>query len=330
MTDQKRHSLAISEALAGQRLDKALPTLLAEMGESLSRARVQALIKEGQLFYNSAVVADGKIEAKLGQVYELVVPASVPLEHIAPQDIPLDIIYEDDDVIVLNKPAGLVVHPAAGNHDGTLVNALLFHRGSSLSGIGGVQRPGIVHRLDKETSGLMVVAKNDRAHHALTHQFADRSLSRTYYAVVWGIPMPRAGQIDAPIDRSPYDRQKMAVVDTGRAAVTLYTVEKLLAGGALALVKCNLLTGRTHQIRVHMAHIGHSLVGDPLYGGNQRRKIRISDEAKTAIKDFTRQALHASALKFIHPTTGQEVQFSIPMAEDMASLISVLERSVIV
>jgi len=298
--------LTITEEVAGQRLDKALTAL----AEGLSRARLQALLAEGRILLAEKAVDDGARKVKLGEVYTIDVPPPAPTEVLA-EDIPLEVVFEDEHMIVLNKPAGVVVHPAAGHASGTLVNALLHHSRGSLSGIGGVERPGIVHRLDKDTSGLMVVAKNDAAHQALSAQFADRSLSRTYLAVVWGMPIPPTGRIEAPIGRDPKNRQRMAVNERGKAAATRYEVLTALKGAVL--VRCNLETGRTHQVRVHMAHLGHPLVGDPVYGG--RRKAPFG---------FARQALHAAGLKLIHPESGEKMEFSAALPSDMLELIEAL------
>ncbi|MCW8916550.1 MAG: RluA family pseudouridine synthase [Magnetovibrio sp.] len=282
------------------RLDK----LLTEETDGLSRARIKSLMEEGYVFageFGGENVSDGAKKACLGDVFVICVPPAVPAEP-EPQDIPLDIIYEDDDVIVIDKPPGLVVHPAAGNADGTLVNALLHHCKGSLSGIGGVARPGIVHRLDKGTGGLMVAAKNDAAHDGLSKQFADHSLDRAYYALVWGVPKPLEGEIEGNIGRSPQNRKKMAVVDRGgKYALTRYKVLKVL-GTVASLVECRLATGRTHQIRVHMTSIGHPLIGDPVYGGGGKsRRGQLSDDAKALIDSLDHQALYAFELGFNHP-----------------------------
>jgi len=303
----------IPPALAGQRLDKALAVLAAADTSPdapvLSRARLQALLAEERLTLNGKMIADASRKVKEGEVYELAVP---PPEAAKPeaQKIALNIVYEDDDVLVIDKAPGLVVHPAPGNRDQTLVNALLAHCGDTLSGIGGVARPGIVHRLDKDTSGLMVVAKNDLAHQALSAQFADRSLSRTYQALVHGAPVLRMGIIDAPIGRHTRDRKKMAVAAKGKAARTRYKVLEIFTDAAL--VECNLETGRTHQIRVHMTHIKHPLIGDPTYGRGRAQK---------KVYDFPRQALHAAAIKFIHPRTGKMMSFTSPLPKDMQGLL---------
>jgi 23S rRNA pseudouridine1911/1915/1917 synthase len=240
---------------------------------------------------------------------------------VAPEDIPLDVVFEDADLLVVNKPPGLVVHPAAGNPSGTLVNALLHHC-DDLSGIGGVARPGIVHRLDKDTTGLMVVAKNDRAHQALTIAFRWRKVDKVYLAVCYGVPSDDEGVVDAPLDRHPRQRQQMAVVDDGRPARTIYEVRRRWDG--TALLHCRLVTGRTHQIRVHMAHVGHALVGDPIYAGRQWRAIR-DPRAAAACRSFPRQALHAMRLAFDHPVSGQRVSFEAEAPEDLRRLITTLD-----
>lgn len=295
------------------RLDRAL----AKAVPDLSRARLQTLINQG-----SVIGEDGTplTRPSLKLQGPLTVSIEMPeLEPAAPkpQDIPLDIVFEDEALLVVNKPVGLVVHPGAGNPDGTLVNAVLHHCRGRLSGIGGVARPGIVHRLDRETSGLMVVAKNDAAHHGLADQFADRDgrgegLSRVYRAVVHGRPMPAQGLIEAPIARHPKDRLRMAVRESGKPSATRYKIVELL-GHKFAAIDCTLLTGRTHQIRVHMGHIGHPLVGDPLYG-------------KRGGPSFPRQALHAWKLSFDHPVTGNPLSFEAPMPDDLERLFITLNR----
>ncbi|MBD3666691.1 MAG: RluA family pseudouridine synthase [Kangiella sp.] len=313
MTDHppaEAHDLTISADLAGGRLDKALAALLPEF----SRARLQALLAEGCVTdAKGRAVTGGKGKVYQGEVFTVRVPPPVPAEPEG-QDIPLDVVYEDDHLIVIDKPAGLVVHPAAGNADGTLVNALLAHCKGSLSGIGGVERPGIVHRLDKDTSGLMVAAKTDTAHRGLAQQFEDHSIDRAYLAVVWGVPRPTEGEIEGNIGRDPKNRKKMAVVGEGRGkyAKTHYKVVERL-GGRAALVECRLATGRTHQIRVHMASLGHPVIGDPLYAGRHGRQAGpgggLPEAAKKALTDCKGQALHAYILGFIHPISGDKVRF---------------------
>lgn len=312
------------------RLDKALAQALADdpalAGQGLSRARIQQLIKDGCVQCQGQAVRDPNHPVQAGAVCVLTVPPPVPAEPEA-QEIPLDIVFEDDDVLVLNKPPGLVVHPAAGHWDQTLVNALLAHCGTSLSGIGGVARPGIVHRLDKETSGLMVVAKNDHAHQALTAQFADRSLSRVYQALVWGVPHPLEGEIEGAIGRHPRARQKMAIVEQGgKDALTHYETLEVF-DRLVSLVECRLATGRTHQIRVHMAHIGHPVVGDPLYGTRKKLPTTKGGEGPVAIcQNFPRQALHAGEIKFVHPRTGKRLHFKAKAPKDMADLLKILRK----
>jgi len=305
----------IDASLDGTRLDRALAALLPD----ISRERVKALILEGQVATGQQrVIRDPSAKVAAGQRYTLHVPPPVAMEA-EPQDIPLNIVYEDAHLVVVDKPAGLVVHPAAGNLDGTLVNALLHHCGGSLSGIGGVSRPGIVHRIDKDTSGLLVVAKTDKAHEGLAQQFKDHSISRRYAAIVSGHPAPPAGTVRTSLGRSDRDRKKMAVVgeNRGKHAVTHYTTREQLPGAAL--VECRLETGRTHQVRVHMAHIGHPLLGDPVYG-----KAKNSFKSLLNILGFHRQALHAERLGFIHPVTGEMLEFVSALPADMQELLSQL------
>jgi len=309
--------LTIPEAMDRQRLDKALTSLLVDHETSLSRARLQSLMAAQQITLNNAVVTDASSKVKTGQIYTITIP---PLRSAVPeaQSIELDIVYEDNDLIVINKPAGMVVHPAPGNHDHTLVNALLAHCGKSLSGIGGVARPGIVHRLDKDTSGLMVVAKNDITHQELTKQFANHSLSRVYHALVWGIPLPTSGDIETSIGRHPRERIKMAVTSAqkGKSALTHYRVLKEF--DLVSLVECKLATGRTHQIRVHMAHIKHPVVGDKVYGNH--RNPGAHDTAQI-LRAFPRQALHALHLQFCHPRTKKNMRFKVALPLDMQKLL---------
>ena len=326
--------LTIPSEYDRQRLDKVIVALIAKQGLSpsesqkfeLSRARVQALLANGFLTLNGAKVDDASRKVRVGESYVLTVPPPQRAEP-EPQNIELKIVYEDDDVVVVDKPVGLVVHPAPGNRDHTLVNALLAHCGTSLSGVGGIARPGIVHRLDKDTSGLIVVAKNDMAHHALSAQFADRSLSRTYHALVWGVPMQPVGSIDEPIARSTKDRKKMAISSKGKAALTYYRV--IDNYGVASLVECKLATGRTHQIRVHMAHIKHPLVGDKTYGGRFFRVAKgdaTRDLYAKGLKEFPRQALHAVGLRFIHPRTRKVVSFISKLPDDMRQLIKTMGK----
>ncbi len=319
-------SLTIAEA---GRLDRALALAAASSpeGSGFSRARLQKLIREGRVSLRGEPVTDPKVKVAAGEVCDLIVPPPVEAAPKA-EAIPLDIVYEDGDLLVLNKPAGLVVHPGAGNREGTLVNALLAHCKGSLSGIGGVARPGIVHRLDKDTSGLMVVAKNDHAHQVLTAQFADRSLSRVYQALVWGVPHPLEGLVEGAIGRHPRARQKMALVSRGgKEALTRYKTLEVF-GTLASLVECKLATGRTHQIRVHMESVGHPLVGDPVYGA--RRRIRVAGEKGLVafLEGFSRQALHAGEIHFIHPATGKLLKFKAPLPDDLKGLLKRLRKGI--
>ncbi len=305
---------SIAPEMAGWRLDRALAALV----PTLSRERLKALISAGQVQSGPVLARDPATKVKPGTPYAVTIPPATPAHNIA-QDIPLHIVFEDDHLLVVEKPAGLVVHPAAGNLDGTLVNALLHHCAGRLSGIGGVARPGIVHRIDKDTSGLLVVAKTDRAHEGLAKQFADHSIERVYKAIVSGQPRHMGGKIDAPLARSSQNRQKIAIVPEGqgRRAVTHYTVIEPLRDAAL--VECRLETGRTHQVRVHMASIGHPLVGDPVYG-----RLRPAHRDILAELGFRRQALHAALIGFIHPVDRNYVRFESKMPDDLQRLFSKL------
>ncbi len=318
--------LEVTEAYAGQRLDKAL----SEMCPDISRSRLKALIVQGQVRLDQTIIENPSLKVKLGQVIALLVPDAEEYE-VCPEDIPINIVYEDEDLLVINKSADMVVHPGAGNWTGTLVHALLHHCGDSLSGIGGVTRPGIVHRLDKETSGLMLVAKNDLAHRHLSEQLADRSLSRTYVALVAGKVQPALGTIDLPIGRHPRERIKMAVRQQGgKEAITNYKVLEHF-GEALSLVECKLETGRTHQIRVHMDAIKHPLVGDPLYGEQPTRlralmkKAGYEKEVYEPCISFPRQALHAAEIAFIHPRTEDRMEFKAYLPNDLQDIINSLK-----
>lgn len=303
---------------AKMRIDKWLAACT-----GLSRNRISALIDQGGVFFNDLLLCDRDKKTAAGEVYRIEIPAPVDAVPQA-QPIPLDIVYEDADLLVVNKPAGMVVHPAAGNYDGTLVNALLSHCRESLSGIGGVIRPGIVHRLDKETSGLMVIAKNDEAHKGLSAQFAVHSLERCYLALIWGRLSPAQGVIETQIGRSSVNRKKMAVVKSGgKRAETHYRTISLYAGGAVSLAECSLKTGRTHQVRVHMTALGHPLVGDKTYGkvpGPARH-----NPALAAAVNFSRQALHSYKMSFEHPTTHQVMRFEIPLPADMLAVVDALK-----
>ena len=314
---ETRRRFTVARADAHTRLDR----LLADLVPALSRSRLKTLIETGRVSIADETITEPGYRVKPGQAVTLTIPPPTDETPVA-QAIPLRIAYEDEHLIVVDKPAGLVVHPAPGNPDRTLVNALLAHCGASLSGIGGVRRPGIVHRLDKDTSGLLVAAKHDAAHRGLSAQFATRRLSRTYRAVVWGAPRPAAGRISGAIGRDPRNRKRMAVRESGgKPAVTLYRVLQSL-GGLWSLVECRLETGRTHQIRVHMAARGHPVVGDALYGGARRRHL--DEGGRAALALCPRQALHAAALGFVHPVSGAALGFESPLPADMRSLVEAL------
>lgn len=314
-----RHQVSADAGDAGERLDR----LIAARAPGLSRSRAKALIEAGQVsLHGGETISEPSYRVKPGQTFAIIVPepeSALPV----PQDIALDIVYEDADLIVVNKPAGMVVHPAEGNPDGTLVNALLAHCGASLSGIGGVKRPGIVHRLDKDTTGLMVVAKNDAAHQALAADLEARRVERVYQAVVWGMPNPRAGEIEGNIGRHPVDRKRMAVLKRGgRHALTRYQVIRTV-GAAASLIECRLATGRTHQIRVHLTSIGHPLVGDPVYGrASPARLGRLTPAGRDAVAGFGRQALHAWQLGLRHPRSGATLRWTVEPPADMQELLT--------
>jgi len=327
------------------RLDKALGRDVPE-DAALSRSRLARMIAEGAVAIDGAVITDPRFRVAEGAEVSVTV-AEAEESHIGPEAIPLDVVFEDADLIVVNKPAGMVVHPAPGTPGGTLVNALIHHCGDSLSGVGGMKRPGIVHRIDKDTSGLLVVAKSDRAHHHLAAQFASHTVVREYQAICYGVPDlndPRlrgikgtsfeAGnilKIQTLLGRHKTDRQRQAVsFTTGRHAVTRARVlQPLGQPPAAAMIACWLETGRTHQIRVHLAHCGHALIGDPVYGGRRKLAARaVGDEGLTAAADFGRQALHAATLGFTHPVSGDHMQFSAAMPDDMAQLLRALGGAV--
>jgi 23S rRNA pseudouridine1911/1915/1917 synthase len=314
------------------RLDRVLAARLPE----LSRSRLKALILAGQVSIGQTsagkaslvAVRDPAYHVGRGETITIDVPEAAPAEPEA-EDIPLDIVYEDDDIVVLDKPPGLVVHPAAGHETGTLVNALIAHCGASLSGIGGVRRPGIVHRLDKDTSGLMVVAKNDLAHQSLSAQFADHgrtgAMERGYLAFAWGVPHRQHGTVNAPIDRHPHARDKMAVRPHGREAVTHYEIQETFRGRdgkpVASLLACRLETGRTHQIRVHLAHLGHPLLGDSVYGPHFKTKAsQLGADAQAALAALGRQALHAYMLTIEHPRTGEILHWESELPADLSRL----------
>ncbi len=319
----KIYEIMIESAQAGQRLDKALGESLAGLG--LSRSRLQKLIEGGHVAdtRNATQALSTKIRVQAGACYRVTIPDPEDAEPQA-EAIPLDVHFEDEALLVLNKPAGMVVHPAPGSPKGTLVNALLAHCGDSLSGIGGVRRPGIVHRIDKDTSGLLVIAKSDRAHTGLAAQFAEHSIDRLYDAICWGVPKPASGHIEGALGRHPVDRKRMAVREDGRWARTHFrVVEDYYLGAKVvaARIECRLETGRTHQVRVHMTHIGHPLVGDPVYG--RARQLPANAQASSvvqALKTFQRQALHARSLSFDHPISGKRLHFSAEFPSDMKAL----------
>ena len=306
--------IRLQPAHAGWRLDRALAAAV----PTLSRERLKTLIRTGAVESAGKPLRDPATKVRGDESFRVAVPAPLPA-HNEPQDIPLNVVFEDGHLLVVNKPAGLVVHPAAGNLDGTLVNALLHHCGGSLSGIGGVARPGIVHRIDKDTSGLLVVAKTDVAHEGLAKQFAAHSIDRRYLAIVSGVPRMSEGKIDAPLARSATNRKKIAIVEgnRGKRAVTHWRRLNVLKDSAL--VECRLETGRTHQVRVHMASIGHPLLGDPVYGRSGKTHGKLLKELQ-----FRRQALHAAELGFTHPVTKHRLSFSSAMPPDMQELFNAL------
>lgn len=308
---------------SGLRLDR----FLAQQLPSLSRTRLQDLINKGHVLLKGSPIRDSSYRVKVGDLYTVIIPPAEEEQTIRAQPMPLEILFEDHDFLIINKPAGMVVHPAPGHREETLVNALLAHCGQSLSGIGGVKRPGIVHRLDKDTSGLIIVAKHDQAHHDLSAQLATRTLSRRYWALVWGTLPQQTGLIEGAIGRSPRNRQKMAVVKRGgKAAQTRYSVKKVFTAPvsshpSISLIECALLTGRTHQIRVHLSTLGHPLLGDPLYGRKGTSKVWPQE-----IAHFPRQALHAFQLTLKHPRTHEVMIFDAPLPSDMQNLIELLDH----
>jgi 23S rRNA pseudouridine1911/1915/1917 synthase len=320
--------VSIASEEAGERLDRVLAARI----EALSRSRLKVLILDGAVTISGSTIRDPGYRVKSGEIITVIVPPPEPAEPQG-ENIPLNVVYEDNDLIVIDKPRGLVVHPAAGNWTGTLVNALIAHCGDSLSGVGGVRRPGIVHRLDKDTTGLMVVAKNDAAHRSLAAQFADHGrtgeLRRGYLAFVWGAPDRPKGTVDAPIDRHPHARDRRAVREGGREAVTHWELVRRYTGidgkPVASQLACGLKTGRTHQIRVHLAHIGHPLLGDDVYGPGFRTKAaHLSEPAQQALAALGRQALHAYVLAFEHPTSGELLEFRSELPADLSRLSSVL------
>jgi 23S rRNA pseudouridine1911/1915/1917 synthase len=320
----------VGAADAGDRLDRFLARAAEAQGLDLSRTRLKAMIEVGAVAVGGVEARDPASKLREGARITVVVPPAAPADAVG-EDLPLDVVYEDEHLIVIDKPAGLVVHPAPGHASGTLVNALIRHCGAGLSGVGGVKRPGIVHRLDKDTSGLIVAAKSDAAHHGLAALFADHgrlgSLRREYCALVWGAPDAAAGVIDAPLGRHPVHREKMAVVPAarGRRATTHWRLIERL--GPASLIACRLETGRTHQIRVHLAHIGCPLLGDSVYGAAFKTKAsRLSPEARAALAALGRQALHAATLAFDHPISGAPLSFERAPPEDFMLLVRALRE----
>jgi 23S rRNA pseudouridine1911/1915/1917 synthase len=314
-------TVTIAAGEAGERLDR---TLARHLGQ-VSRSRLKALIEEGRVRLGEATITEPSRRVKPGQTFAIMLPEPIDAEPEA-QALPLEIRYEDSDLIVIDKPAGMAVHPAPGSPDRTLVNALLAHCGRSLSGIGGVRRPGIVHRLDKDTSGLMVAAKTDAAHQALANAFARHDIDRAYKAVLWGTPSPRSGEVAGAIGRHPTNRKKMAVVRRGgKPALTRYRLLRPL-GTAASLVECRLATGRTHQIRVHMTAIGHPVIGDPVYGRPTAARLSpLAPAQRQAVLALHRQALHAWRLGFRHPGTGELMVWESEPPDDIAALVRTLE-----
>jgi 23S rRNA pseudouridine1911/1915/1917 synthase len=335
MQGSSHHSRRLQITVAGDEGSVRLDRVLAARHPDLSRSRLKGLILGGSVSIGTTAIRDPAYHVTRGDTIIIDLPEPAPAEPVG-EDIALDIVYEDDDIIVIDKPKGLVVHPAAGHASGTLVNALIAHCGTSLSGIGGVRRPGIVHRLDKDTTGLMVVAKNDRAHQSLTAQFADHGrtgeMERGYLAFVWGVPNPQRGTIDAPIDRHPHAREKMAVREGGREAITHWDVLQTFPGRdgkpVASLLACRLETGRTHQIRVHLAHIGHPLLGDSVYGPHFKTKAsHLGPESQAVLSALARQALHAYLLVIEHPRGGEILHWESPLPEDLLHLKTKLQAA---
>jgi 23S rRNA pseudouridine1911/1915/1917 synthase len=320
-TEENLLTFFVTEEEKGERLDK----FLSMCDENLSRTRIKKLFEQGNIKIENSSKQSLSYKLKGGEKIIINIPPAVPATPMA-VEMPLNIVYEDEHLIIIDKPAGLVMHPAPGNENNTLVNGLLAHCKDGLSGIGGVKRPGIVHRIDKETSGLVVVAKDDFTHNHLSKQFADHSIKRAYKAIIWGLLTPKSGTVTGNIGRNPKDRKKMALVTNGgKHAITHYKTLKNFSLSA-SLVECRLETGRTHQIRVHMTSLGHPLIGDKTYGGSQKlNKSRLSEEQVSYIKNFPRQALHAYELGFTHPKTQKEVFYTSSLPNDFNELLSILE-----
>lgn len=309
-----------------QRLDKFLTDKLSLIKPEISRSRIKNLIENRQVSNNQTALTDCAYKIKGNEQITIHIAQAAASEIIA-KDIAFEIVFEDENMLVINKPYGLTTHPGSGNQQNTLVNALLFRCGSSLSGINGILRPGIVHRLDKDTSGLMVVAKNDLAHQNLAKQIANRTLKRNYLAFAYGTPKPLSGTIDKNIGRSKINRLKMAIMKLGgRKAITHYQVKKIYHDGLFSLVECQLETGRTHQIRIHLTAIGHSVIGDQTYGNRNKSLGKIDEELRTTINNFSRQALHSYKISFFHPVSQEEMSFSVDLPDDMKELEEKLSK----
>lgn len=322
------YKVTVNETCSNMRADKAAHLLLDD--ENISRSQIQKAIKDNQFKLNDVIINNLSVKVKLNDILEFTLIEAIA-QHIVPTEIELDIVYEDEDIIVLNKPYGLTTHPGAGNHQDTLANALLYHS-NNLSDIGGMSRPGIVHRLDKDTSGLMVVAKNNQAHFNLAKQLAARTLGRKYLAIVWGKPKENSGIIDVNIDRCKINRKKMTTAKSlGKSAITYYNIIDVFCGGSISLVECKLETGRTHQIRVHMSHIGHSLIGDQTYGNNGRKvnhfTKNLNAEVAECILNFKRQALHSCYIEFEHPNFDKMMKFEVPPPKDFNNLLNLLKKA---
>ena len=321
----KKYKFTVSEEQNVKRVDH----FIVEELPTFSRTKISKLIKEGALLVNNQAIEESSKKISFGDVIELTVPEPVATDLQA-QDISLAVVYEDDDLLVINKPIGMVVHPGAGNPDGTLVNALLHHCKGNLSGINGELRPGIVHRIDKDTSGLLVVAKNDIAHNVLAKQFEDHSIQRTYLAFVWGMPKPIHGRIETLIGRSKYNRQKMSAdVGSGKDAITNYKTLEVFKGKTIpdiSLIECKLETGRTHQIRVHLAHKGNPILGDQMYGKKIRKIRDLDEELSVVLENINFQALHAQSLGFLHPKSDQELFFTTELPKDLLNLQKMLKK----
>ena len=329
-TQDKTHLTLQADADCGNgRIDRFLANAFCDDQKPLSRSRIKALINDHQLSENGSTLSDPSAPVKSGAIYILTLPPPVDATPKG-ENLPLDIMFEDDHIIVINKPIGLVVHPAPGYPNGTLVNALIAHCGESLTGIGGALRPGIVHRLDKDTSGVIIAAKTAVAHANLTDMFAAHDLDRRYQALVWGTEIDRVGTVDAPLGRSNFDRKKQAVTPKGRHAITHWRALRIFPPFA-TLMECRLETGRTHQIRVHMSHIGRSIIGDPLYGRPMRIGQMPDAAARTCLaklRSFGRQALHAAHLGFTHPVTGEALGFTSELPDDMQKLLEIMDGAI--